>query len=237
MLELVLNFLFPKTCIICGKTNRNYICNICEKRLEKYKKFNIIDNQKLIMDKIGIQNINLKQKFYLVAGQKIYWEKMLYCFEYKSIIRKFMLQYKFSDKAYLSEFFSYEILKNKKVYEILKSYDIIVPVPMDKIKKLKRGYNQTELITNIISNAKVITSDNNILEKVKLTKTQSTLEKNERKNNVKNSYIVKCANKVKNKNVVLFDDIYTTGATVNEISKKLKEAGAKSVFVFVIAKD
>lgn len=237
MLELVLNFLFPKTCIICGKPHPNYICNTCEKRFEKYKKFNIIDNKKVILDRLGIQNINLIQKYYLIDEEKIYWEKMLYCFDYKSTIRKFMLQYKFSGKSYLSEFFSYQILKNKKVYEILKSYDIIVPVPMDKNKKLKRGYNQTELITNIISKTKIIEADNNVLEKVKATKTQSTLEKSERKNNVENSYAVKCSEKVKNRNVILFDDIYTTGATVNEISKKLKEAGAKNICVLVIAKD
>lgn len=237
MLELVLNFLFPKTCIICGKNNENYICSICEKRFEKYKKFNIIDNERLIIDKIGVPNINLKQKFYVIAGQKVYWEKMLYCFDYKSVVRKFILQYKFLDKSYLAEFFSYEILKNKKVYEMLKSYDIIVPVPMDKIKKLRRGYNQTELITNIISKKEIIETSNDVLEKVKMTKTQSTLEKRKRKNNVENSYIVKNIDKVKNKKVVLFDDIYTTGATTNEISKKLKEAGANKILVLVIAKD
>lgn len=237
MLELVLNFLFPKTCIICGKNNENYICSICEKRFEKYKKFNIIDNERLIIDKIGVPNINLKQKFYVIAGQKVYWEKMLYCFDYKSVVRKFILQYKFLDKSYLAEFFSYEILNNKKVYEMLKSYDIIVPVPMDKIKKLRRGYNQTELITNIISKKEIIETSNDVLEKVKMTKTQSTLEKRKRKNNVENSYIVKNIDKVKNKKVVLFDDIYTTGATTNEISKKLKEAGANKILVLVIAKD
>lgn len=237
MLELVLNFLFPQNCIICGKSSKQYICCNCEKIFEKYKKFNIIDNQKVILDKIGISNIKLIQKYYLIDGEKIYWEKMLYCFEYKSIIRKFMLQYKFSGKAYLSEFFANQILKNKKTYEMLKSYDIIIPVSIDKNKKLKRGYNQTELITNIISKSEVLKSDNTILGKVKTTKTQSTLEKRERKENVENSYIVKCTRKVKNKNIVLFDDIYTTGATVNEISKKLKEAGAKQILVLVIAKD
>lgn len=237
MLELVLNFLFPQNCIICGKISKQYICDNCEKRFEKYKKFNIIDNQKVILDKFGISNIKLIQKYYLIDGEKIYWEKMIYCFEYKSIIRKFMLQYKFSGKAYLSEFFANQILKNKKTYEMLKSYDIIIPVPMDKNKKLKRGYNQTELITNIISKLEILKSDNTILEKVKSTKTQSTLEKRKRKKNIENSYIVKCARNVKNKNIVLFDDVYTTGATVNEISKKLKDAGAKQILVLVIAKD
>ncbi len=242
MLELVLNFLFEikknhQSCIICGKLNNNFVCIDCEKRFDKYKKFNVIDNEKLIKDKIGIQNVNIKQKYYLIAGQKVYWEKMLYCFDYKSIVRKYMLQYKFFDKSYLAKFFSYEILKNKKVYEILKSYDIIIPVPMDKIKKSSRGYNQTELISNIISQKGEIVSGNKILEKVKKTKTQSTLKKQERKINIENSYVVKCVDKVKNKKVILFDDIFTTGATVNEISKKLKQAGVSKILVLVIAKD
>ena len=67
MLELVLNFLFEikkihQSCIICGKLNNNFVCIDCEKRFDKYKKFNIIDNEKLIKDKIGIQNVNIKQK-------------------------------------------------------------------------------------------------------------------------------------------------------------------------------
>lgn len=235
MLELVLNFLFPQTCIICGKICKIYICSRCEKRFDKYKKFNIIDNEKLILDKIGISNINLKQKFYLIGNQKVYWERMMYCFDYKNLIRKYMLQYKFFGKSYLSSFFAYEILNNKKLNEIFKSYDIIIPVPMDKIKKSKRGYNQTELITNIISKSGLIESDNTILEKVKNTKTQSTLKKEERKNNIKNAYFVK--QNIYGKNVILFDDIYTTGATINEISKKLKEAGARKIFVLVLAKD
>lgn len=237
MLELVLNFLFPQTCIICGKLASNYICNICEERFYKYKQFKIINNRKMIMDKLGIQNNNFIQRFYLIGNEKIYWEEMLYCFDYKGIIRKFMLQYKFSDKAYLANFFVYEMLKNKKVYEKLKSYDIIIPVPMDKVKKSKRGYNQTELIINIISKKQVILVDNNILEKIKSLQTQSTLKKSDRKSNVKDAYFVKCADKIKNKKVILFDDIFTTGATVNEIAQKLKEAGAKQILILVIAKD
>lgn len=237
MLELVLNFLFPPSCIICGKLSNNYICAKCEERFKKYKKFNVINNQKLILDKLGIQDIDLIQKFYLIGNEKVYWDEMLYCFDYKGIVRKFMLQYKFSDKAYLSNFFAYEILKNKKVYEKLKSYDIIISVPMDKIKKSRRGYNQTELILNIISKTNFILTDNNVLEKIKLTQTQSTLRKEDRKSNIENVYFVKSVDKVKNKKVILFDDIFTTGATANEISKKLKEAGAKQILILVIAKD
>ncbi len=237
MLEFVLNFLFPQTCVICGKLNRNYVCEECEKRFNKYKKFEIIDNKKMIMDKLNIHDVNLKQKYYFVQGEKIYWEKLLYCFEYKSIIRKYILKYKFGNKPYLSDFFVNQILKNKKLYEILKLYDIIISVPMEKIKKQKRGYNQAELIAKSIAKKYEILHQEDVIVKIKNTKTQSTLKKGERKDNIKDAYIINEKNKIKGKKIILFDDIYTTGSTVNEISKKLKESGANEILVIVIAKD
>lgn len=236
MLQLALNFLFPKTCIICGKMCPNYICSICESKFEKYKKFNIIDNKKLIIDKLGIENVNLLQKYYFVCNEKVYWEKMIYCFDYKGLIRKYILKYKFNNEAYLYEFFSFEILKNKKIYELLKTYDIIIPVPMDKVKKLRRGYNQTQLITKIISNKTGIIEEE-CIKKVKQTKTQSLLKFEQRKENIKNAYSIYNIEKVKNKKVILFDDIFTTGSTVNEISKILKNSGVKEILVLVLAKD
>lgn len=237
MLEFVLNFLFPQTCIICGKLNKNYLCEKCEKRFNKYKKFGIINNKKVIIDKLNIPSTNFRQKYYFISGKKIYWEKMIYCFNYRGIIRKLILKYKFGEKTYISNFFANQILNNKNIYEILKLYDIIIPVPIEKIKEQKRGYNQTELITKIISAKSGIFNGSKYLEKIKITKTQSTLTKRERKENIKNAYLVKYKENIRNKKVILFDDIYTTGATVDEISKKLKEAGAKEILVLVIAKD
>lgn len=236
-LKKVLDFMFPQTCIICGKLSKDYICEVCEKRFNKYKENGIIDNKKMIMDKLNIHNINLKQNYYLVEGQKIYWEKMIYCFNYKSIVRKYILQYKFFGKVYLSRFFSYQILKNPKINQIFKNYDIIIPVPMDSKKKSERGYNQTELIINLVSNKRDILVENRVLYKAKNTKTQSTLSLNERYENIKNAFLVKNIEKIKDKKVIIFDDIYTTGATVNEISKILKNAGVKKILVLVIARD
>ena len=232
----LLDIIFPPSCIICGKLNKNYICTKCEKRFEKFKKFNIIDNQKYIKDKFNIKYENFKQNYYIVGDEKYYWEKLLYCFDYKSIVRKYLLKYKFNDEAYFSNFFANQILNNKKTYEILKTYDIIIPVPMEKGKKLKRGYNQTELITKIIEKNVEIT-EIKVVEKIKKTNTQSLLSQEMRKLNVENAFCIKNENLVKNKNVIIFDDIYTTGATVNEISKLLKKAKVNKILVLVIAKD
>ena len=152
MLDFVLNFLFPPVCGICGEINKDWICDKCKKRIKRYESFNYI--------KLEEKNIECK----------IYYDEIFYCFEYKNLIRKLLLDYKFFDKSYLSNFWAKVIMNNKKVDEIFKIYDIIIPVPIDKNKRLERGYNQTELITNIISKEKKILSDNSILLKSKKTR-------------------------------------------------------------------
>ena len=259
MLDFVLNFLFPPVCGICGKLDRNWLCFRCKKRLDKYEKFNQIR---------GKENINILFNF---QNEKIYFDEFLYCFEYKNLVRNLLLKYKFSDCGYLSNMFVNIMLNNKKVNEIFENYDIMIPVPIDKNKRLIRGYNQTELITNEIekkfrindnlnlkfdfkyykqknrnqnfylknninSNKKIIIN-NDILVKIKTTKTQSTLAAEKRRENIKDAFRLKEKQIIENKKIILFDDIATTGSTVNEISKILKENGAREVLVLVIAKD
>lgn len=251
MLDFVLNFLYPPSCIICGKENIHYICKNCERRFEKYRRYNEIDNIKIVENKrkvnfYKIKNMNYKlnsgidkikqKKYHIINNQIFYWDKLLYAFEYKGIVRKYILKYKFGSKPYISNFFAYEILKSKKVYEILKFCDIIIPVPLDKKKQRERGYNQSKLIAKILSQ-KTNIKFQDILLKVKQIKTQSLLKNSERKKNVENAFGIKNPELVKNKKVIIFDDIYTTGATANEISKVLKSAGAKNIFILVIAKD
>lgn len=215
MLNFVLDFLFPPVCVICGKLNENWACEKCRKRIEKLEKVMMLEN-----------NNNFKN-----------FNKLVYIFEYDKIIRKLILQYKFFDKAYINNFFSKIILKNKKLCGIFKFYDIIIPVPMSIKKKKKRGYNQTELIAKNISKDLNIDLSLDNLKKIKDTETQSKLNEKERRNNIKNAFIVNNKLKIKNKRIILFDDIYTTGATVNECSRVLEKAGAKEILVLVIAKD
>ena len=230
MLDFVLNFLFPPVCVICGKIDKDWICTNCKKRIEKYEKFKDVNKEDI--NKIFSYLIN-------DCREKIFFDEFFYCFEYKKIIRNLLLKYKFSDCAYLCNFFGNVILNNKKVSEIFENYDIMIPVPMDKIKKKQRGYNQTELITKITEKTmeKELVIDNNSLIKIKTTKTQSTLNAEERIVNVKNAFYVKNVEKIQGKKIIIFDDIITTGSTINEISRILKIAGAEKILVLVIAKD
>ena len=89
----------------------------------------------------------------------------------------------------------------------------------------------------IVKNIDGLECENNVLEKTRNTKEQSSLKKEDRKQNVQNVYKILNQDKIKNKNIILFDDIYTTGNTVNEISKILKQNGANKILAFTLAKD
>ena len=127
---------------------------------------------------------------------------------------------------------------NEKICGILEKYDIIIPVPIHKRRKQKRGYNQSELITRQISKKiPSLVHESTAIQKIKHNIEQSSLSKEQRKQNVKDVYKIVNKEKIENKNIVLFDDIYTTGNTVNEISKILKQNGANKILVLTIAKD
>lgn len=226
-IDKVLNFLFPSVCGICLKKDKNWICDECLNKL----------NSELKLKKIRIDKNN-SEKIYKVIYKTNNIIKIFYLFEYKDLIRKKIIEFKFNDKSYLYKTFSNIILKNKKICKLLNSYDIIIPVPMFEKKKSKRGYNQTELISKEIAKRLDITFNNNILFKIKENKTQSLLNYHERKQNVLNVYKINDSEmkNVRNKKIILFDDIYTTGFTVKECIKELEKLNPKKIDVLVLAK-
>ena len=121
----------------------------------------------------------------------------------------------------------------------MKKYDIIVPVPISKERYKNRGYNQTSIFASRLAKYLQIEYSENTLKKVKNNKPQSLLSQGQREQNVQNAYkIIKYnIDKILNKNVLLVDDIFTTGSTLNECSKILNKFGAENIDVFTIAKD
>ena len=216
MLEKILNLIFPNVCGFCYKFNNNNLCKKCEMILNKYEFNNIKD--------------------YTQDKQK-YFDYLFCALKYENIIREKIIQYKFNEKSYLYKTFAKIIIKNKKIYSFFKLYDIIIAVPMHKSKKNIRGYNQSELVAKEIAKQMELVMEKDTLIKVKKTQVQSTLTKSKRMENIKDAFGIKNSDKIKNKKIILVDDIYTTGSTVNECSKVLKKAGAKEICVVTIAKD
>lgn len=204
-------------CGFCNRLNKEYLCEECKKKI-------------LVLEK---DNIDVYEKNF---------SKHLYIFAYNGIIREKIIDYKFNDKAYLYKTFQKIILNNKKVCDFINSYDIIIPVPIHNKRKKERGYNQSLLIIKELP--KYLLSDNaklelgkNILTKIVNTKRQSSLSKDDRKKNVYGAYEINKNENINGKNILIFDDIFTTGNTVDECAKVLKINGAKDIGVLTLAKD
>jgi len=209
----ILDFLYPNVCGICDEINKNSLCTKCNKKLKQITKYKLI---------------KYKNKFF---------DEHLYVFKYDGIIREKIIQYKFYKKSYIYKTFVKIILKNEKKYGFLENYDIIIPVPIHKKRKNERGYNQSCLIAKELGYNLCIEYMNNILYKKINNIMQSTLTQKQRIENVKNVYGIKNNKHIKNKKIILFDDIFTTGSTANECAKLLKKNGAKKILVLTLAKD
>lgn len=116
---------------------------------------------------------------------------------------------------------------------------ILIPIPLSRKRERERGFNQSLLLSqNLIRLDKNLNFklEKNILIKTKDTKHQAQIKnKNERLKNLFNSFKIKNEKVIIGKNIILIDDVTTTGATLNEAKKVLKEAGAKKIIAFTIA--
>lgn len=116
-----------------------------------------------------------------------------------------------------------------------KAYDLVVPVPLHVTRLRKRGYNQSAWLAKSLAKQEGLAWDPFVLRKVGLTPVQTGLPRGERLKNVRNSFAVD-SDQVTGKRILLVDDVYTTGATLEACARVLKKAGAKEVDTSVIAR-
>lgn len=165
------------------------------------------------------------------------FNELIYAFKYEGLIRKLILDYKFNDKPYIKNTLVEILLNNEKIFEKIKKYDTIIPVPISSKRKKERGYNQSLLIANEIAKRTKINIVNNCLIKTKNIVEQSKLNKEERIKNIDGVYKLENSQLIKNKSILLIDDIYTTGSTVNECCKTIMKEDINKIGVLVLAKD
>lgn len=111
---------------------------------------------------------------------------------------------------------------------------VLVPIPLSKTKLAKRGFNQAELIAKQLHEQFKWPINTNLLKKVKNTRSQTDLPYKERKINVKHVFCV-LQHKIP-KNIILIDDVFTTGATLEQAGQTLRKAGVKKIWAIVLAK-
>lgn len=219
------DLLFPKNinCIFCNmpiSINNEYsICKFCFEKLE-------------FIDEICI-NCGRSGKYSSLCtycySETYYYDKAYSVLKYNDFIHKIMYSYKYGHRNYYSNYFADIVSDFINRNEI--DFDYITSVPISKIRLHKRGFNQSEIIANKIIDSKYL----ELFERTKHTKFLSKLSSVERLNEVKAAFkfnkevfeiLVEdiYTKKIDSPKIMIFDDILTTGATLNELSKLLKNS-------------
>lgn len=129
------------------------------------------------------------------------------------------------------------LLVNFKFPDIdIGAYDLIVPVPLHIQRLRRRGFNQSLILAQSLAEKYQIELDFSILKRKNQTSSQTGLDKKERAINVRGAFLCVCPEKLRGKNVIIVDDVYTTGATLNECAQNLKKAGADRVVAVTLAR-
>lgn len=209
MLDMILSFIFPNKCPVCDciMSYNSLICKSCMRK---------------------IQNLNLKKELFKINNKPIYCVSP---FKYEGLIRKSILKFKFKGKMSHAAFFAY--MMSQTINKYYSNLDLVTFVPISSERKIKRKFDQSEILSEKIS--KIINVPlKSTLEKMADNAEQHNLERNEREKNILNVYNVIGKNDIKGKNILLIDDVCTTGNTLKECAKTLMTAGAKTVYCAAI---
>lgn len=165
-----------------------------------------------------------------------YVDVFISCCIYTGKIRNVLRKFKYDSCGNTYYAFAFNIVQEIYLKQLASEIDAVVYIPMTKEDEKKRGYNQTKLIANEVHYLLDIPCVN-ALSKIKETKSQKSLGEKERLSNMEGAFSIRNSKiDVNNKCILIIDDLCTTGSTLSEAAKILKEAGAKKVIAATFAK-
>lgn len=227
--ENILDVLFPPRCPICEKilkVNNNQVCKECRKEIRYI--------QEPACKKCGKMLLCEEQEYcYDCNKQEHIFIRGLSLWIYDKNIKKSLYRFKYNNKQEYAKIYANEIMMHHGRQMKGWNVDAIIPIPLHKSKLRSRGFNQAEILAKELSKLLVIPCYNNYVMRSKKTLPQKSLNDKQRKNNLKNAFKIG-VNDVKLNKVILIDDIYTTGITVDSVTEVLNYAGVNEVYVITV---
>ncbi len=224
---MILDGLFPVHCLGCGALDE-WICARCHSTLP------IITEQHCPICKKHVTN-NGETCFACIKKGTAIDGVFVVSYYGDALLKKTIHYYKYRFVSDLSEplaLLTAQALQNAT----LPSPDIIIPVPLHKRRYRWRGFNQAEKLAHSLDLRIPVITD--ILIRMRYTKPQArTKSKKDRKQNLHNAFSVRQKHYIKNKHILLIDDVITTGTTLEECARALKKSGATTVHCLVLARD
>lgn len=211
-IQTFLDLIFPRFCHICQQRifDEKILCNECRKLLK-------------FRNKVEHPSESSFQQAYAV-------------YDFNPSIQKLIHEFKYNELKNIGVFLGEQAAEYIQSQKVFPHVDYIVPVPLHSVRKRFRGFNQSEVLTKTIAQKCKIPHLPHLIMRRRYTQTQTKLGRLARKQNVAGAFRCKSAEKVRGKSILLVDDVFTTGATVETISNLLQNNGVSRIIVLTIAR-
>lgn len=233
--ETILELIYPSKCPFCGEivsagkkhsTEHNGICKACREKLPYIGEVRCMCCGKPLTDPAEEYCYDCTRQKHLFADGKSLWV-------HKDAVENAVYAMKYQNRRIYGQTFGKEMAEHFLSYLWERKITLIVPVPLHSRRKRKRGFNQAEIVAKVLSENTGIAMDAGAVKRIKATSPQKELGDKGRKRNIRGAFAVQ--KNVKGENIVLIDDIYTTGSTLDEAARVLKKAGAENVYFLTVS--
>ena len=226
--EIMLDLVFPRRCPICDHVigfGKGDICRPCLEKIRPIRSPFCMKCGKPLEDETEYCMDCGRKRHLYIRGTAV--------FEYRDVASA-IYRFKYGGRQEYAAFFGRCMAERLKTRLKQWKAEALVPVPIHPSRKKQRGYNQAELLAREISSLTGLPVCGNLVARGKKTMPQKNLDDIQRQNNLKKAYKI-LRNDVKLNTIVIIDDIYTTGSTIDMLTATLHAAGIKNVFFAVLA--
>jgi len=231
----LINFFLPPRCLFCGQIMDGFpnipACSSCLAALiffssPKCPKCGIGFAASVGPDHLCVRCLNNELHFTSARALG----------PYEGLMAELITRFKYQGATYLAHPLGMLLAGYKDTDFSLANIDLLVPVPLHPRRLRERGFNQSLLLARVVSRVHKIPLQFNLLERIRYTQPQTQLSGAEREKNMRGAFRVRKNILPAGINILLIDDVFTSGATVGECARVLKEAGARQVQVLTLAR-
>lgn len=222
ILNTLFDFILPRHCVSCQarlELNENSLCNNCFNKIQ-------------FSTELRLQH-EFERKFLSAGIVSDFYAPFIFenDKELQHAIHALKYNNRFRVGIYLGKVLSEKIREAKPEWQ----FELIIPVPLHRLKKAQRGYNQSYFIAKGIGRNLGIDFSDRILKRIKYTESQTSMTLVERAENIFGAFKVNNAKAIKDKSILIVDDVITTGATISECGRALINSGVNKIYAASIA--
>jgi ComF family protein len=234
-LDAALSFFYPNVCQFCGEESatkaQGFVGLICQRKVKLI--------ERPFCERCGLPfagEITTSFECANCRNLDLSFSKARSAALAEGMVLDLIHRYKYSRALWLEPFLAGLLVAQALPELRVQDWDMIVPVPLHRLKQSEREFNQAERLARVLSNATQIPLHSKLLRRVQPTRTQTRLSRRERLDNVRKAFALYPGTRLNGERIVLIDDVFTTGATTSACARILLDSNASNVCVWTVAR-